>query len=397
VEAVNDGGKQYSQPVVLTYSPRPVALIIEKLEPRGAAPVLPMPQAGAELVFPRVANGQVRVHGRVTWDAQNDAQFKDIHLVQLEVNGFQQAPAILTRQTGKRQATFQADIILNRTERNLITVALPGLKQDAANRHTFTVACDKPLRGQRLHLLIVGLTEKDENKLTADVLRSLKVQKHPQGRLYSAAFEEVLLYGPLTDYLVTPGKVFEQLRKIERTIDRQSTGAAPNDVVVVYYQGGEALDPVQQCFFETSNSQRDRELRRSAISCDALVSRLAETRGMQILLLDVACAPSSSIQATGDATNRTARWASGSRIGMLRYAWLDSLQIPSNAPRLLADLGEAMGPAGRLQEVANLLGARYSRVQSDNFVWVSPEFPGKFVYDGHMPEGPANLAIARKP
>src|SRR5262249_59531378 len=116
-------------------------------------------------------------------------------------------------------------------------------------------------------------------------LQTLQAQANAPGQWRTPAFQEVRLYGPLTGY-VSPEQVFTQLCLIKRTVDLLASSGSSQDVVMVYFQGGESLSSHGH-FFLTSVSQFDRELERSAITCDGLAESFSETLGAKILLLDV--------------------------------------------------------------------------------------------------------------
>jgi len=408
LEATNEGGKSYSPAVVVSYSPPPVRVTLEWLQGKGSGDARPEKGtvgSNGRLTFPKMAQGQVRLRGRVIWDETKDKDFKDTHLVQVFVNGFQQAPALLKASQGNRQREFEADIVLNRKFDNQIEVALPSIKQDASNRTTAYVGCDQPVGSQRLHLLVVNLTEQDPQAATAEALKALRAERKATGQISSPAFEQILIYGPLTDHLVTPGKVFEQLNKIERTIERAGAGGAPNDVVLVYYHGNEAQDAGKRTYFGTSISRRDPELRRSAISSEALANRLGQTRGLQLVMLDVSTNRPAGTASTTDMTETTdqlARWAQGTRLGLLRYAWFAGAEAPARPRSLLTDLASATGKALRLEDVARSAATDLQQpFGSATLVWTLWKEGTKLVFDSHLPTGgPADLifgAESKKP
>jgi WD40 repeat protein len=395
LEAVNDGGKAFSAPVVVTYSPPPVRVFLERLEVKDADQarvLLPQIRPDGRLTFPESRRGRARLHGRVVWDADKDEQFKATHLVHVFVNGFRQETAPLSPTADRpRERTFAADLVFNRAADNLVEVALPSVKQDASNRVTFTVPCKEPVGSQRLHLLLVSLNAQDEQQLTALALAALQVRPTPTGQLLAPAFDQITVYEPLTDFRVTPGEIYKQLSKIERAIERQTADAAANDVVVVYYQGSEALDPARVSYFSTSYSRHDPELYRSAVPCESLARRMAETRGLPLLLLDVA-APGRAL----DDADRMARWSQGLRVGLLRYARLTDRDSPADTPHLLADLAEATRSADTLEKVSAYLGAKLSPEATSGNVWVSPKDPAR-VFERRLPDTHAGLTIGRKP
>src|SRR5205823_8186022 len=80
--------------------------------------------------------------------------------------------------------------------------------------------------------------------------------------------------------------VFTQLCLIKKTIDLLAAEGSPNDVVMVYYHGNEAVKQSGN-IFETSVTKYDPALNRSGISFQGLRGFFDETLGAKLLLLDV--------------------------------------------------------------------------------------------------------------
>ena len=358
VEAVNEGGERQAA-VVVNYLHMPVRLAIDSLRPRGVAgqPVAPQPLSDGKLYVPEMPNGRVTLQGRVTWAKEDDEQLKKISLVRVFVNGFQQVPADLRPPSGySRERLFTSDLMLNQATGNFVEVSLPDIAQDASNSSDFRVACAKPARGQRLHVLLVGVGEKDDKKLTDQALYALQARQKAEGVYTSQAFEQVRMYGPLNDY-VTPDQIFTQLCLIKRTIDLLSTEGSANDVVMVYYQGNEAINRHGH-FFLTSVSKYDKDLQRSGITCQGLASFFGETLGAQLLLLDVDRVASGQGLAPGEITDGVIKWPVDSYASVTRYL---ELRRQPGTP-LLADLKELMPRVNKWGDVVRLVRAKAARL-----------------------------------
>ncbi len=348
VEAVNASGTQYAA-VVVNYISVPVTLTIDKIVPvdpvttRSGEAIVPEVRSNGGLSVRRSPQGRIKVMGHLTWSKDNDAQLQKTAMVRVFVNGFQQIPGSLDAPRGKeRRRTFTADLLLNRPEGNFVELDLPDIKQDASNRTEFTVASLNPIKGQRLHLLIVGVGEKDERKLTTQAFTALRASTDSQGKSSSPGFEDVHFYGPLAGY-VSPEQVYTQLCLIKKTIDLHAQEGSANDVVMVYYQGQETVDG-QGHFFRTSASKFDPELQRSAITCDGLSAYFTETLGAQILLLDVVRTQVPAPLSSGEAVDRIAKWPDSSYTGVMRYLKrIDKGGVAKDV--LLADLSEMMPTA----------------------------------------------------
>src|SRR5262249_28120044 len=159
-------------------------------------------RANGGLYLRQVPQGRLKVTGHISWSKENDAQLRKASIVRVFVNGFQQLPALLDDAKGKeRQRAFSADLVLNRSEGNFVEIDLHDIKQEASNHCEFTVACAKPVKGQRLHMLIVGVGEKDEEKLKGQAIKALRADTANKDRVKTPAFEDVRFYGPLAGYV----------------------------------------------------------------------------------------------------------------------------------------------------------------------------------------------------
>jgi WD40 repeat protein len=376
VEAVNSGGAQYAS-VVVNYIHVPVTLTIGKLVPfdpetaRTGESILPKVRSDGGLMVDRSTQGRVQVLGHVTWSKADDALLKKGGMVRVFVNGFQQSPAILDQPKGKeRIRTFKAELVLNRPEGNFVEMDLPDLKQDAGNRSEFTIACSKPIKGQRLHLLMVGVGQKDDKKLRQQAIAALRATT-AKGKTSSPAFKEVRFYGPLTGF-VSPEQVYTQLCLIKKTIDLHAPDGSANDVVMVYYLGQETVDGKGH-FFRTSASKFDPELPRSAITCDGLSAYFTETLGAQILLLDVVRIDPAKPLSAGEAPDRIAKWPDSSYTGVMRYI---KRVNKGGAPEdvLLTDLSKMMpngnGP-GKAMEWGHVLAKIQDNITNDKTLVVN--------------------------
>jgi WD40 repeat protein len=363
VDAVNEGGTQHAS-VVINYVQVPVRLTIDRLfiPNKRLEPITPVEKADGVLYVPPVPAGNVRLEGHVTWGKENDEQLRKAELVKVFVNGFQQVPGLLDKPNGKaRERKFTAHILLNRAEGNFVELQLPNIKQEASNYTEFTVACQEPVTGQHLHLLIVGVDEKDEERLKAQAFTALQATQ-AGGITKTPAFEVVRTYGPLTGTAVSPGQVFYQLCLIKKTIDLHARQGSPNDVVMVYYQGKETVNE-QGHFFQTSLCKYNPRLQESAITCDGLSGYFADTLGAQILLLDVMRTNGPSLT-PGEATDRIAKWPDSSYTGVMRY--LKRLQAGQPAKEvLLTDLSDVMPKA---VEWGDVLAGVKTKVDGENKV-----------------------------
>jgi hypothetical protein len=384
VVAVSDGGEQEAA-VVVNYPNMPVRLVIDDVRPAsGVGPIIkPKVLSEGRLLFPEASTGQVLIRGRVLWSKADDEQLKKIGLVRVYVNGFQQLPAALRAPEGNsRERGFTARVVLNRTQQNDVEIELPDLKQDQGNRHSrqFSIDCAKPEPGQRLHLLVVGIGEKDGKKLVDEALSSVHAQADRDGVLRAPAFSQVRVYGPLTRF-VKPEDVYTQMCLMKKTIELLASKDSPNDVVMVYYKGDEAVQ-AQGNYFATSVTKFDPDLKRSGITYRGLQECFGETLGAKVLMLDV------TRGADGQRSRDEVAQAKDAPtyFGVLRY------QYPNAGARRGSDLMTDWRKALNLQDVEIL---RTAALQLSNLI---RERSGadQAAFDRHVPTGLANLLVDKK-
>ncbi len=195
----------------------------------------------------------------------------------------------------------------------------------------------------------------------------------------------MLVYGPLVQD-VGPGDVFHKLNDIRKRIetsDVRDPTAQFNDVVLLYYQGGERITP-EGHFFLTDESRYDSDLQRSAVSCDRVARFSAETEGALLLLLDTARPEAPR----GPAEDRVGHWPADSRAAVLRYAWLGPDRVPADA-RLLAALEKGWPRAESLGRLTGELEGNYQKL--------AERYPKKVDFDRHVPAELSDVVIGRKP
>ncbi len=337
-EAVNDGGATRGEPRTLSYIRKTVRVVLDRLESRERPGTFfePVRRDRSGPAFAPLPAGDLWLHGRVVWPHGSDPRLKAAARVHVLVNSFEQLPAELDDAVGTERA-FRAPVRLNREKDNRVALEFPELKLEDGAAPAFVCDCTRPERKQRLHLLIVGVGETDEQGLVGRVLRALGARDVRDDRFETPAFEEARLYRPLTGH-VTPQDVYPALLEI-----RQRVPASPgpfNEVVLVYFRGAEAVADGGH-FLLTSASRFDPNLRRSALTCEGLSQRLGETPGARLLLLDL-----SRRGAAGGAGLRE----EFERVGAFRFAWLGGGDVPDNV-RLLRALEESLARPGAAREV----------------------------------------------
>jgi hypothetical protein len=161
------------------------------------------------------------------------------------------------------------------------------------------------------------------------------------GQFKAPGFERAVLYQPVVGD-VKRGDVRGVLAKVADTI--RGLTADPrenwvNDVVLVYYQGRDYVDPDGRRWLHTSESLRylKANWRDHAVRAD----QLPESAGVKLMLLNV----------VDEAGLPAAARDPGAPV--LRYGWTD----PAARPRLLRLLGQALAAKVRLGDVADYLKA----------------------------------------
>jgi hypothetical protein len=270
---------------------------------------------------------------------------------------------------------------------------VPQLKQEAdQSRECLVENCLQPAQGQRLHLLIVGVGDEDETKLTRRAVQAIQAKPHPkQKNRYTAlpAFAEVVVYGPLAGY-VSPGQVYDKLQLIKKTIETsevRDTSTTLSDVVMVYYQGSEVIN-AEGHFFLTSESEFDKVLQRSAVSCDGLARFFTDTLGAQVLFLDVVRVAAAKAKATEVVRDKVHQWPDDSHVGVFRSAWLNPGAAPDEA-RLLTAVQSVLPNTGRLGDFAIQVIGTFNRL--------AEKYPKSLSYQSRLPEDLSELVIGRSP
>ena len=173
--------------------------------------------------------------------------------------------------------------------------------------------------------------------------------------------------------------VNHQLQRIKHSI--RATKNRVNEVVVLYYRGGEGLS-ADGSFPQTTLGGSARLSAVGVMTCDNLVSSLGDTPGAQLLLLDVDRDLPQENQ--GQMTqNKLISWGEYyPRVGMVHYAWLGPPGTPKD-PGLIRALQQAMAQSTRLVEVTTGVGKIAS----------TSDFKRFLAYDAYLPRDLESLAV----
>jgi hypothetical protein len=390
VVAVNDGGRQQSS-VTVTYIPEPLRLVIDRLESR-EHPGQFFTQTQLQdncLTLPAVPDGLLRLHGRVVWTDAKDQQLRKQARILVRVNGFlQPCPELPEARPNSLERPFQVDLMLNQPVNNRIKIEIPPLPLgETSVREVLVETCAHPITAQRLHLLIVGISQKDPKKLVDQALAAFQAIPHASGQkdLFACqVFKEVRIYGPLV-VDVRRGQVFSQLVSIGEKIKawaRLSPAVRLNDVVVVYYQGEELIKG-NVPYFLTDYSYRVPDMAQEAIQFQDLPTHFAHTPGAQVFLLDV----TRQDRPLGPGDVKPPR---DSVVGVFRYTWHGGANVPApEDARLIAHLQRVLPDTGNLSELKQKISGTYSQV--------SLKYQNKLFFADYLPPDLNDVLVGGKP
>jgi hypothetical protein len=370
--AVNAGGESAAD-LVLSYAPPPVRAEIVGVESRADPDkrVAPKYRVNGPPFLPApLADGRATIHGRVVWADDDARRASGTPRVQVWVNGFPQVAAELEAVGNGRRAReseFHARVLLSQPE-NEIAVKLRDVPLDIHGAPKLLVTCRKAERNVRLHLWVIGIGIDDRPALLARAVEAFKgrmigepaLKGEPGGdplpRFTTPAFPVAFAYGPDGPSLER-GNVYHQLKRIAENIPLGSEPA--NDVVMIYYQGGEVVGGEQPSLRIRPGSDRDKN---SLFPLSEIQRHLGGTRGAKLFLLDVSHPPGQEPAALILA--ESARWTEDdSPFGLLRFSWPGQTAPPETD--LAVTLREALQKAVTLGQVSEEVGRRSAALRRE--------------------------------
>src|SRR5262249_11352971 len=150
IEAVNGGGVE-QKTVEVSYIEKPVRVEIVGLELRQAQPGSAITRGtelrDGEVIFNRLEDGLVRLHGRVILQKAADRTANTDLEVRSWVNGFRQRSTGLKKSAQHaNECSFQIDLVINSAEDNHIVINVPALKVQAESLKRCRVQhCNHPV------------------------------------------------------------------------------------------------------------------------------------------------------------------------------------------------------------------------------------------------------------
>jgi hypothetical protein len=335
VEAENAGGAGEAGPVVINFVPPPVALVLDSLEPRDGGPrVLIHQDEDGKLRCPPAPRARMTLRGKVVWDQADPQQVNKRQYVSVFVNGAQQWRGELEpARVGERARAFTANVLLSSKQANYIEVDVPGLNLDENDKSTVVLGCTQPLPEQWLHVQVISPDDPSPKQLMDDVRKKLEVTDYSPERqeFVHLKFIRGKLYRPMTGD-VDPDMVAFRLLTIKRQIAQRARDGWPNDVVVVYYVGGEKTDDAGR--LKSLTHGRPAQV---LITRDKLEEAFNDMLGVKVVLLDVSRAEVGRDVDISRIRREVARWLDPpSKNAWLRAAWLGAGSAPLEARLLTA-------------------------------------------------------------
>jgi len=369
VTARNEAGEQ-SQTVVVSFLPPPVRVLVEKLEPlEGGAAVGVRALADGRL-SPEAPQGRLLLHGRVVLSKEGDERLKGVERLILRVNGVQQVDPVkldLPAAGKPRERSFQVKVFLSQPKDNRLEIDVPGLPVEDGDQRVYLASCVKPVPEKRmLHLLIIGISEKNGSRLKDRVLTALGATSIRGREFNLASFDQGLVYGPLVDNVRPVGQtdVFLQFLMVKKTMDALARKDWFTHVVMVYYQGNEVVND-KGYFLRTSGPELDPSLQFYRIPGDTLKKLLTDSRGVKILLMDVARETSTKEPAADVERQAEIQLFADSNAAVMRYAQLGRGR-PQDQPSLIGALEASLHRASRLRPVSQLVAQQLEELFKSN-------------------------------
>jgi hypothetical protein len=381
-ENADGPGKVLSALNVMPSLPR---LVLTRLEPAdpGGQPTLITAGPDGHLVAAKVAQSKLWLHGEVVWGSRGEKQLPDPDsLVRVYVNDALQLPERLQPpEEGGTRSAFKVRVLLTRTRGNRVEVKLPdAIRLDENAPRSFTVDCDRPAAGQQLHVLVIAPGENDEAQVRDQVLRALQARAVSATEFTRPPFTRGILHQILAGPAVKSGQVAAQLWKLELQLRTRAQKGWPNDVVLIYFNGGEAAGERGQLRTLTDGSQ-------ALLPRERLEKFFEQTPGVRVLLLDVRRNTADQLPPV------LKRWLEAPmHYAWIRSAWTAPAAFPPDA-RLLTLLRHALDPQNRLTKLGTV--AEYLDRQ---FASLEKKYAGRLGFDqSRLPPDYREIEIAGPP
>jgi hypothetical protein len=278
--------------------------------------------------------GSVWLHGYVEWREATQPSLRTRERLRVWVNDFEQFDVQLGPANKLRRA-FKASLRLNQ-KLNLVRLQLPAhLKVESNRPIEFPVSCARPEAKQRLHLVILGPGQSNQQRLIGAVLKAFLASNIKGKSFRTPAFDEGIVYRPSLGGNVDRDGVETLLLNLKDDIGYSS--GKFNDVVVVFFSGVEVVQGSTH-YLLTVASQKRGKIEETALVCDRIREILSDCRGAKLLLLDVRNKPGKypDVERPLETTFP--------HLGLYRYVWLGGDDPPEKA-RLVHALEQSLSRA----------------------------------------------------
>lgn len=372
-----NGQKAISERRTLQVVPAYVRVRFTEIHTRSVPKVVEKPDAMGN--FPKVDTGIVTLHGRLEWP-EDDATPRQPVLARARVNQSQQLPVEVGERDGAVRK-FEVELHLTSKDKNVVTVEFDGIAVDPKTPPRFEIAgCAKPIEARRLHLLVLGVDEKDQKKMGGKVLAPFEGrqpravadppsdwQRVPGSK---AIYKEFPTQGVFTNaycYVLSNKPELPGIRglisHLRGTLEQQY-----QEVVIVYYQGEATLltGGHMALHLHLSKNFNDRE---QALSLKMIQDALSAAPAAQLLMLDLdQIGKDTAIQKASYQNEKLG-------LGIFHYAWITE---PKQGPKtsLTDNLQKVFGrrPVTLQQMATELEKARVAAKLQDS-LWYYPLLP----------------------
>jgi WD40 repeat protein len=277
LRVLNGGGETFAEERVATYTPPPAVLRLTALASNGVT-VPSTRAADGSAAFGAVDSGRQTLVGELAFNDAKSADLSAPAKVRIMVNGLQQLTAELgPAKDGVRR--FEASLILTQPEENRLYAQVEGLSIDSdCNLQGSVQSCAKPFK-KRLHLVLIGVDEKNEAKLQADAAEALKECTNSASG--NPAFESVKQSYSVCGHVTVP-MIREAVDKLREDLADQAHEDVGN-VVWFYFRGPQSIEK-RRLMLMTSEPDW---MPQSKFDAGELATRFDDIPGAQLLGLDV--------------------------------------------------------------------------------------------------------------
>ena len=239
----------------------------------------PKETVGSQVIFDQVIpDGHVVLRGRVV--TSDTSTTFERPWVKCWVNGFLNWARAIPNPEKPTEWEFAVRLNFNKGENNRLHIELPEAPETSLSETQSIVSCKNPKKKQNLRVVVIGI---DPGTLRAlDTKRmedELRKAFDTDGE--NSAFAKVKFY-PLSSS-VRAAEIMKVLNGIHSECQPMAE-RGEHDVVVVYYQGAEALNRKNEVILQT----QDRATDPASLTKEELKEQLSKMFGAHLVFLDVA-------------------------------------------------------------------------------------------------------------